>query len=95
MTATHAQTPHPWDLQALQTMRETGELSARAATQLCAAMDRGADAYPYYSASGRANVWTDGRRYTAAEYTARAEQRPEQIAEQLEEGASPANGGAQ
>ena len=97
--STHTQSPHPWDLQALQTMTETGELSAKAAAQLRAAMDRGADAYPYYSACGRANVWTDGRRYTAAEYTARAEQiaeqRPEQRPEQLEEGASPANGGAE
>ena len=56
----------------LDSMRSTRELSAPAYAMLRRAMLAGDDAYPYYSADGRAYVWQDGRRSTASAYNAHA-----------------------
>ena len=60
------------NLRLLDVMRSTGELSHPASARLRRAMLAGEDAYPYYSADGRAYVWQDGRRSTASAYNARA-----------------------
>lgn len=69
----NTQTPNPRDVRILTTMARTGELSAEAAARLRREMYAGADAYPYYGASGQPDVWADNRRYAAAEYNAHAE----------------------
>lgn len=56
----------------LDAMRSTRELSAQAYGLLRRAMLAGEDAYPYYSADGRAYVWSAGKRYTASMYNAHA-----------------------
>lgn len=54
-------------------MRQTGELSPRAAERLRQAIQADADAYSYHSIVQRPFVWQDGRRFTADEYNALAE----------------------
>lgn len=56
----------------LDVMRSTRELSGHAYGLLRRAMLAGEDAYPYYSADGRAYVWSAGKRYTASMYNAHA-----------------------
>lgn len=60
------------NLRILESMRQTGRLSAQALGRLRRAMLAGEDAYPYWSADSRPYVWSDGRRYTASAYNASA-----------------------
>jgi hypothetical protein len=57
----------------LEDMRGKRLLTPLAVSKLRAAMLANEDAYPYYSADRRPYVWSDGERFTAQAYNARAQ----------------------